>query len=46
MGKIVDINGQPFAFTPDMQTTAEDIPQVASRDPMHLASGLTPNRAA
>lgn len=46
MGKILDINGQPFQFDDEMQSAREDIPQVASRAPEHPASGITPNRAA
>ncbi|BAN97873.1 hypothetical protein E05_31070 [Plautia stali symbiont] len=46
MKRLVDIQGQPLAFSPDSQTAKTDIPQVASRAPAHPASGITPNRAA
>ncbi|AIJ09271.1 DUF935 domain-containing protein [Edwardsiella anguillarum] len=46
MGKILDINGQPFDFDPEMQSVREDLPQVASRAAEHPSSGITPNRAA
>ncbi|WP_048797104.1 MULTISPECIES: DUF935 domain-containing protein [Serratia] len=46
MGQIVDLNGKPFDFDPEMQTAQDDIPQLANRLIEHPASGITPNRAA
>ncbi|EDJ8883725.1 DUF935 domain-containing protein, partial [Salmonella enterica subsp. diarizonae] len=46
MGKIVDLDGKPFDFDPDLQTAVLDIPQIANRFIEHPASGITPNRAA
>ncbi|HDB9582273.1 TPA: DUF935 domain-containing protein, partial [Escherichia coli] len=46
MGRIIDLDGKPFSFDPEMQSTALDIPQIASRYVEHPASGITPNRAA
>lgn len=46
MGRIIDLDGKPFSFDPEMQSAALDIPQIASRYIEHPASGITPNRAA
>lgn len=46
MGRIIDTDGKPFSFDPEMQSAALDIPQIASRYIEHPASGITPNRAA
>ncbi|HFU0598577.1 TPA: DUF935 family protein [Escherichia coli] len=46
MGRIIDLDGKPLSFDPEMQSTALDIPQIASRYVEHPASGITPNRAA
>ncbi|EAU1641187.1 DUF935 domain-containing protein [Salmonella enterica] len=46
MSKIVDLDGKPFDFDPQMQTAVLDIPQIANRFIEHPASGITPNRAA
>ncbi|EJU5349543.1 DUF935 domain-containing protein, partial [Salmonella enterica] len=46
MGKIIDLDGKPFDFDPDLQTAVLDIPQIANRFIEHPASGITPNRAA
>ena len=46
MGRIIDTDGKPFSFDPEMQSAVLDIPQIASRYIEHPASGITPNRAA
>ncbi|EIG5011495.1 DUF935 domain-containing protein, partial [Escherichia coli] len=46
MGRIIDLDGKPFSFDPEMQSAVLDIPQIASRYIEHPASGITPNRAA
>ncbi|EPX8174032.1 hypothetical protein ACW2PB_005675, partial [Escherichia coli] len=31
MGRIIDLDGKPFSFDPEMQSAVLDIPQIASR---------------
>ena len=39
MGRIIDLDGKPFSFDPEMQSAVLDIPQIASRYIEHPASG-------